>query len=182
MSKRPKSKKPVWDRQLGKVTTYLLLVLFAVSPILCAMLAGLIAKLCGSQLDEGGVHPCIVCGVDIGGLLYKMGVLGWLSLFTVPIGFLCIVAVTREFLKGKKPSSEDDTPAFAVVRTVKSAVEADMFIAFLRSAGLHPSEVNISANFSFARAETEFSIEVPTKELRAARELLKGYENSASGA
>ena len=89
-------------RELGKGTAYLIIVLFAMSPVLCAMLASLIAKLCGSRLDEGGAHPCIVLGVDIGGLLYGMLTLGWLSLITVPIGLICIAVVAREFLKGKK--------------------------------------------------------------------------------
>jgi hypothetical protein len=78
---------------------YLLIVLFAMSPVLCAMLASLIASLCGSRLDEGNAYPCFVLGVDIGGLLSHMFVLGWLSLITVPIGLICIVAVTREFRK-----------------------------------------------------------------------------------
>jgi len=57
-----------------------------------------------------------------------------------------------------------------------------MFITFLRSAGLHPIDIDTSAQFSLARADIEFPIEVPTHELGAARDLLKGYENAAPGA
>jgi len=74
------------------------------------------------------------------------------------------------------------TPSFSVVRTVRTAVEADMLITFLRAEGLHPTDINTSAHFSLAGAEIEFPIEVPTQELGAARELLKGYDNSAASA
>jgi hypothetical protein len=72
-----------------------------------------------------------------------------------------------------------NTPAFSVVRTVRTAVEADMLITFMRSDGLNPLDINTSAHFSLAGAEIEFPIQVPTTELNAARELLKGYDDSA---
>ncbi len=75
-----------------------------------------------------------------------------------------------------------NTPAFSVVRTVRTAFEADMLVAFLRTEGLHPIDINTSAHFSLAGAEIDFPIEVPTEELEAARELLKGYDHSAPGA
>ncbi len=75
-----------------------------------------------------------------------------------------------------------NTPAFSVVRTVRTAVEADMLITFLRSEGLHPIDINTSAHFSLAGAEIEFPINVPTGELDAARELLKGYDSSSAKA
>jgi hypothetical protein len=71
-----------------------------------------------------------------------------------------------------------NAPSFSVVRTVRTAAEADMLIAFLRSEGLHPLDINTSAHFSLAGAEIDFPIEVPTEELEAARELLKAYGSS----
>ena len=73
-------------------------------------------------------------------------------------------------------------PAFSVVRTVRTAVQADMLISFLRGEGLHPNDINTSAHFSLAGAEIDFPIEVPTEELDAAQELLKAYDSSTPSA
>ena len=53
-----------------------------------------------------------------------------------------------------------------------------MLIASLRSAGLHPLDLNTASHFSLAGAEIEFHIEVPTEELAAARDLLEGCDDS----
>ena len=71
-----------------------------------------------------------------------------------------------------------NTPAFSLVRTVRTAVEADMLITFMRNAGLHPLDLNTSSHFSLAGADVEFRIEVPTEELNAAREFFKGHNDS----
>jgi hypothetical protein len=71
-----------------------------------------------------------------------------------------------------------NTPAISLVRTVRTAVEADMLITFMRSAGLHPLDLNTSSHFSLAGADVEYRIEVPTEELNAAREFLKGQDDS----
>lgn len=57
-----------------------------------------------------------------------------------------------------------------------------MFINCLRSAGLHPAEVDTAAYFSLAGADTELPIEVPTKELGTAQELLNAYESASPSA
>jgi hypothetical protein len=72
-----------------------------------------------------------------------------------------------------------NTAAFSVVRTVRTVLEADMLITFMRSAGLHPLDINTSSHCSLAGAEIEFPIEVPTAELTEARELLKGRDDSS---
>ena len=55
-------------------------------PILSVFLAGTFAKLNGCELHEGFVNPCIVLGIDFGGLLYTMGVMGWFMLISIPFG------------------------------------------------------------------------------------------------
>lgn len=65
-----------------------------------------------------------------------------------------------------------DTPAFTTVRTVQTAAEADVLIAALRAAGLHPLELKMTGHFAMGAVETSFPITVPTKELKAAREFL----------
>jgi len=63
-----------------------LILLFAAAPILVAVGAGTYAQSHGCTLHEGFVNPCIVDGEDIGKTLYSLGVLGWFSLATIPIG------------------------------------------------------------------------------------------------
>ncbi|HEU4679729.1 MAG TPA: hypothetical protein VFS35_09435, partial [Terrimicrobiaceae bacterium] len=36
--------------------------------------------------------PCIVFGTDIGRMLYTLGVMGWLSIVTVPTGVIAFLA------------------------------------------------------------------------------------------
>ena len=64
----------------------ILILLFAVLPLILALSAGGVAHGLGCRLDEGDVHPCPFLGIDLGELLYGFGVLGWLTLATVPIG------------------------------------------------------------------------------------------------
>jgi hypothetical protein len=71
-----------------------------------------------------------------------------------------------------------NAPAFSVVRTVRTQAEAEMLISFLRSAGLHPLDLDTSSHFSLAGADISFHIEVPTTELEPARELLKSHDCS----
>jgi len=66
-----------------------------------------------------------------------------------------------------------NTRAFSVVRTARTAIEAEVLISVLRGAGLHPQELDTAGHFSLAGADVSFHVEVPTNELSAATELLK---------
>ena len=89
------------DIEGTSVLTYVLgyvgWVLLAFGPLLIAIAAGQFAKWRGCRLDEGRVHPCKVCGVDIGGLLYALGMFGWLTFFTIYIGGLGAIVWTIAF-------------------------------------------------------------------------------------
>lgn len=74
--------------------SYGAIVLWMFLPVIPVVIAGAIASFFGAQLDEGNVHPCIVLGRDIGGILYAMGMMGWLGLVTFPSGFLALVLLT----------------------------------------------------------------------------------------
>ena len=84
-----------------KLGCWLLIVLWTVSPILSVLIAGAVASGYGCQLDEGGVHPCVVLGTDVGELLNTMFVAGWFFFFTIPSGlvlavvFLIVVLITN---------------------------------------------------------------------------------------
>ncbi len=71
--------------------------------------------------------------------------------------------------------------AFTTVRTTRTLMEADLLIAALQRAGLHPLEVNTFGHFSLAGAEIEYPVRVPTAEMAGAREIMESYdaENSA---
>ena len=67
------------------------IVIISVSPLLCALTAGIIAQVLGCQLDEGNIHPCSLAGIELGAVLYGMGVMGWLTLATIPFGGLALL-------------------------------------------------------------------------------------------
>jgi hypothetical protein len=66
-------------------------LLLPIGPLIIAVTAGLITKLFGHELHEGYAPEIPV----IGELLYVMGVMGWLTFFTLPLGAvvtpLCIL-------------------------------------------------------------------------------------------
>ncbi len=70
----------------------LAILLVALGPLIGVVIAGGIASANGCVLHEGFANPCVVLGVDVGGLLYAMGVLGWLMLATIPMGVVALLA------------------------------------------------------------------------------------------
>ena len=81
-----------WNRPFPVLLTSLILILvFAGLPLIGALTAGVIAGALGCRLDEGSIHPCPFLGADIGETLYEFFVLGWLSLMTMPAGFLFLL-------------------------------------------------------------------------------------------
>jgi hypothetical protein len=71
---------------------FIVIVLFAASPLLLALLASGIAGALGCSLNEGGASPCLFMGTDIGETLVVMFVLGWFAFWTLPLGALALVA------------------------------------------------------------------------------------------
>lgn len=84
-----------------KLIGWLLIAFWTVSPILSVLIASALASAFGCHVDEGGTHPCMAFGTDIGELLYTLFVMGWFFFFTVPSGlvaavvFLVIVVLSR---------------------------------------------------------------------------------------
>lgn len=69
----------------------MLSLLIGFFPLLVALLAGFIARLCDCELDEAHAGKCIVCGLDISRTLYAMFVFGWFGMLTMgmaPIGII----------------------------------------------------------------------------------------------
>jgi hypothetical protein len=72
------------------------------------------------------------------------------------------------------------TPAFSVVRSARTQIEAALLVSVLQAAGLHPLELDTFGHFSLAGAEVDFSIRVPTTELTQAREVLSEYDSNVA--
>lgn len=64
----------------------------ALLPLLAVLLSAVVAGVLGCEVNEGGPIPCMVAGLDIGGLLSSMMVAGWFGLFTIPL-LMALVAI-----------------------------------------------------------------------------------------
>ncbi len=77
-------------------------------PVLSVLVAATIANLNDCTLHEGFVNPCVIAGVDWGGALYAMGVMGWLGLVTLPFGLLILLIFALkcivQFIRHKRKS------------------------------------------------------------------------------
>ena len=76
----------------------LIVIALAFSPIAVTYTAGLIALLIGCDLNEASVHPCPLIGVNIGPLLYAMGLAVWFVSLTVLAGLLALVVLVIIFI------------------------------------------------------------------------------------
>ena len=70
-----------------------LIVLWMLLPMISVLVAYTIADVWNCQVDEGGVHPCVVAGQDIGEALYTMGVMGWFFFLTFPSGLVALIVL-----------------------------------------------------------------------------------------
>ena len=73
---------------------YSIIAVIGLFPVFSVLLTAAVARACGCRVDEGNPHPCKCCGVEIGGLLYTGGVLGWLFLLTGPVAVVLAVIWT----------------------------------------------------------------------------------------
>lgn len=62
-----------------------LVTLLAWLPALLLVIALAASNATGCQVDEAGVHPCLVAGLDIGEALNVFMVSGWFMLVTLPV-------------------------------------------------------------------------------------------------
>ncbi|WP_434770877.1 hypothetical protein [Pseudomonas entomophila] len=70
------------------------ITLFAAAPLLLALCAGTMASQFGCQVDEGSPHACWILGWDAGPTLYRLGVMGWYMLVTLPAGAMLMLVAT----------------------------------------------------------------------------------------
>ncbi|RDE08544.1 hypothetical protein [Pelagibacterium lacus] len=87
MTAGPARKRFPW---LGYGLVLAVIVLVALGPVISVYLAYLVAEPNGCRLDEAGVYPCVINGVDYGGLLAGMAIMGWLMLASIPFGAVAL--------------------------------------------------------------------------------------------
>lgn len=63
------------------------------TPALLLALGLALTFLTGCHVDEGSRHPCVICGLDIGGLLYALTMMGWLMIPLLPFMLLTALLV-----------------------------------------------------------------------------------------
>lgn len=66
-------------------------IAIGVFPLAVGVLASLIAKSLGCQLNEAGASECKIGGRDIGPLLYSMFVFTWMTMFTMGFAVFGII-------------------------------------------------------------------------------------------
>ena len=66
-------------------------VLIVWMPFLLLVLSLALARLTGCEVNEGRANPCRVAGLDLGSLLYRMLVMGWLVLPLLPFMALTLI-------------------------------------------------------------------------------------------
>ena len=98
------------ERRLINPIVYGVIVSWTAFPLVCALIATLVAAICGCTLNETAAAPCVVFGVDLGKTLYTLGVMGWLGVVTLPTGgaalvlyTIFVVAQRRISQRGKQP-------------------------------------------------------------------------------
>ncbi len=89
-------------RLLLLVATLVTFVTWA--PAVAVVLAYAVGGWAGCRVDEASAYPCPIGTVDVGGLLYLMGISGWYFLATWPVAFLAILFWTGYliFILGRK--------------------------------------------------------------------------------
>jgi hypothetical protein len=68
-----------------------LISLLAISPMILAFTAMLVAGINGCTLNESGAHPCVIFGTDYGETLLGMMISLWLLMVTCPAGAVLII-------------------------------------------------------------------------------------------
>lgn len=80
------------ERSFRNAIVFGVILSWSVFPLVCVLLAATVSAVCGCSLNEGAPTPCVLFGTDIGKPLYILGVMGWLSIVTLPTGGIALLA------------------------------------------------------------------------------------------
>jgi len=92
-----KNKRKLW---LAAIIGYLVIAIGAILPILIAISAGAIAESHDCTANEAGSYPCVIGGIDYGGLIYFFIVFGWFFLISFPLAFIGLYLWTSKVSRG----------------------------------------------------------------------------------
>jgi len=72
-------------------------LVIAIVPIGSFVLSIILSSAGNCQVNESSVNVCMLFGVDVGGLIYNLMMMGWYALITLPLGFfgLCIALILK---------------------------------------------------------------------------------------
>jgi hypothetical protein len=79
------------ERSSRNAIVFGVILSWTVFPLVCVLLAATVSAVLGCSLNEGSPTPCLVFGTDIGKPLYIFGVMGWLSIVTLPTGVIAFL-------------------------------------------------------------------------------------------
>jgi hypothetical protein len=79
------------ERSFRNAIVFGVILSWTVFPLICVLLAATVSVVCGCSINEGSPIPCLVFGTDIGKPLYILGVMGWLSIVTLPTGAIALL-------------------------------------------------------------------------------------------
>ena len=72
--------------------TFVVLIGLCLLPLAAVIVSAALAALVGCELNEGVTNVCQIAGIDIGGFLSSLFVMGWLALITLPL-LMCVLAL-----------------------------------------------------------------------------------------
>jgi len=64
------------------------ITIYTFGPLFVSMLAGLLGFCLGCNINEAGTDNCIRLGIPFGNFLSILGMMGWLSIITLPTGII----------------------------------------------------------------------------------------------
>jgi hypothetical protein len=80
---------------------FIVLAVLCLLPLASVLASATIAALAGCELNEASTSVCSIAGLDIGGLLSVMFVMGWMALITLPmlLGLLIAWALVEGWVR-----------------------------------------------------------------------------------
>jgi hypothetical protein len=96
------------ERSSRNAIVFGIILSWTVFPLICVLIAATVSAVCGCSINEGSPTPCFVFGIDIGKTLYILGVMGWLSIVTLPSGaialliYLAFLMIERSIARGRR--------------------------------------------------------------------------------
>lgn len=80
---------------------FVVLAALCLLPLASVLASATIAALAGCELNEASTSVCSIAGLDIGGVLSTMFVMGWMALITLPmlLGLLIVWALVEGWVR-----------------------------------------------------------------------------------